>query len=188
MTTEPGQHAHGASAGGITPESIARYRAGAPEESAQFDFFVGSWEGEIRAATPDGGGEIALPARWQARWVHGRRMLVDDLTIFAPDGTEIAAWLNLRTFCPTTGAWEITGQRVLEPVAPTRTVGRLEGGEMHLRFETADGDDVLRHHVRFFEISNDGFEWVWSCCREGDAERWRRLAAFSARRVAESAA
>jgi len=173
----------------ITPESTARYVQGAPAESGQFEFFIGSWDCAVSIHGPSGEVSLELRGRWEARWTHERRLLVDDLSLFLPDGTEVLGWVNLRTFCQETGCWEISGQRALAPTAPTRTTGRWIDGQMHLSFQTMDPSGRLENRVRFHEISDDGWSWHWDCRAAGAAEEvaWCRLTTIQARRSCDSA-
>lgn len=173
----------------LSPESIARYLDGAPDESSQFDFFIGSWDCDVTLHTGDAGGRVQLGGRWDARWTHGRRLLVDDLSLFLPDGTEVVGWVNLRTYCAESGAWEITGQRALAPAAAVRTQGHWRDGMMHLAFETPDERGALANRVRFHEIREDGWDWQWEYrdAKVRDDAPWIPLATIHATRASHRA-
>lgn len=172
---------------GLEPESIAAYLAGAPPEMSQYAFFIGTWECELRvragsrARSGSAGEERRLRARWQAEWRHEGRILVDDLTVFAPNGHEILGWMNLRTFCAESGCWQISGHRALAASSGVVTRGHWRSGEMHLDFETDDAGQKVHNLVRFHEIRERSFEWVWEQRSEGASE-WTRFAALSAQR------
>jgi hypothetical protein len=167
----------------LGPESIARYLKGAPPEMSQYEFFVGDWDCELRVHPSDGGPVLTLRAEWSARWVHERRMLVDDLSVFLPNQQEVLAWLNLRTYSEETGCWEISGHRALAPASGAITHGHWREGEMHLDFETEhDGRRVL-HFVRFHAITPQSFEWEWRQRNESRAD-WSLFTSISAHRAA----
>ncbi len=169
------------SAATLDPESIGRYVQGPPPEMSQYAFFIGDWDCELRAHPPGGGKPLAFAATWTARWVHDGRMLLDDLTVFLPDGREALGWLNLRTWSPEEGCWHISSQRALAPSSGIVTRGFFRGGEMQLEFE-ADGDaGPLENLVRFHGITEKSFEWEWSS-RVAGTEPFRPFASLSARR------
>lgn len=169
----------------LSAESIARYVKGAPEESSQFDFFIGRWDCDVTLHAGSAATPAQLTGLWEARWTHERRLLVDDLSVFLPDGTEILGWVNLRTFCADSGCWEIMGQRALEAAAPVRTMGRWREGEMHLAFETPDAAGVLANRVRFHDITADSWRWLWMVRAASAAEEapWVPLATILAKRA-----
>jgi hypothetical protein len=167
----------------LDPESIARYLKGAPPETSQYEFFIGDWNCELRVHSSGDEPALKLRAEWSARWVHERRMLIDDLSVFLPNEEEVLGWLNLRTYSEETGCWEISGHRALAPTSGAITRGRWREGEMHLDFETQHGSNRMRHFVRFYEITPESFEWEWR--QQDESERaWKRFASISARRAA----
>lgn len=167
----------------LGPETIARYLKGAPPEMSQYEFFVGDWDCELRAHPPGDGPALRLRAEWSARWVHERRMLVDDISVFLPSGEEALGWMNLRTYSEETGCWEISGHRALAPASGAITHGRWREGEMHLDFETEHAGHRLRHFVRFHDITPESFEWEWRQ-QDGSGTDWSLFASISARRAA----
>ena len=167
---------------GLGPETIARYLQGPPLEMQQFAFFVGTWQCEVRVFPAEGGEPLALRGEWRAEWVHGGRMLADDLSVFLPNGDEVLGWMNLRTWCAETGCWAISAQRALAAATGTITHGHARDGEMHLSFGGSSDAGPTENLVRFHAITDDSFEWIWRTRVRGEAE-WRDFAAISARRA-----
>ena len=83
------------------------------EESLQFEFLIGEWRVDGRRYGPNG--EQQYAGRWQAQYLHGKRMVMDDFTVLAPSGQEVSAFITLRTFSPFTRRWEIAGMAALQP-------------------------------------------------------------------------
>ena len=167
---------------GLGLEDVARYLKGPPPEMAQYAFFVGAWNCTLHLPVPGAAEPLVLRAEWRARWVHAGRMLVDDLTVFLPDGREVLGWLNLRTFSEETGCWEISGQRALAPGSGVSTRGRWRDGEMHLDFATEREGRTVQHAVRFHEITEDSFAWEWTQRGPEDGD-WQPFASIAARRL-----
>lgn len=167
---------------GLSPDSIGRYLRGAPPEMSQYEFLIGDWDCELRVHPPGAAPPVILRGEWHAKWVHGRRMLVDDISIFLPSGEEALGWLNLRTYSEETGCWEISGHRALAPSSGAITHGHWRDGEMHLDFETQHAGRAMRNFVRFHEITPGSFEWEWKHQDEASTD-WKLFASISARRA-----
>lgn len=171
-----------ASNAGLGPETIVRYLQGAPPEMEQYAFFIGAWSCDVRAFPPDGSEPLALKGEWRAEWIHGGRMLYDDLSISLPSGEEIVGWVNLRTWSADSSCWVIGSQRALSPASGVITHGHWRDGEMQLEFTTEVDGAPLTHLVRFHAITPDSFEWVWQN-RTTSERPWNTFASISARRA-----
>lgn len=158
-----------------------RYTLGAPPESDQFDFFIGTWDCEMKAWIT-GADPVSLAARWDASWLQQRRMLMDELVVRLDNGDDIAAWVSLRTWCADTDSWQITSHQALAPCRPASTSGRWNDGEMTLTFSIeGDGGEPLDHEVMFHDIGPDSFEWQWN--QRVRCGTWRPFAQLSATRI-----
>lgn len=170
--------------GASAAELVARYLAGAPRESEQFDFLIGEWSATTTRFASDGSPVVSYEGHWTASWLAARRMLEDRFTALAPDGTEIGFFVTLRTYCESSARWEMTFLTALQPQPVTSFTGTRVGDEMHLlaKGQAADGSEVTAR-VRFFEIGPDSFRWEQRTSRD-DGASWRLESAIEARRIA----
>jgi hypothetical protein len=170
----------------MTPESVAAYVKGVPPQSAEFDFLLGEWDAETTRYNPDGTVAIRHRAEWRARHMHGGRILLDDYVAYLPDGTAIGSFATLRTFSEETNQWEMTFLVAHQRQLVGGFVGQRVGDEMHLR---ATGRDLegkaVSAKVRFFDITENGFEWEQELSVDGGAT-WTLDVTISAKRKSKT--
>jgi len=166
-----------------------RYANGPLASATEFDFLEGLWDCAISIEA--GEQPFELSARWSARFVQERRVMVDEIVGRLLDGREAFGWINLRTFAPETGWWEIVGLQALEASVPVRTIAWAEDGELHERFEVPSEQGPVPHRSRFHAIEPDAFRFEWRIGRPGQADAetpWRRFLSLRATRLSPDAA
>lgn len=165
----------------IPPEVLA-YLRGPTEDSLQFDFLIGEWHVEGRRYGPSG--EQPYSGSWRAQYLHGKRMVMDDFTVYGPGGQEVSGFVTLRTFSPISGRWEMAGMGALQPAVNGKWFGNLVDGEMHLEAEgTAPNGQLVRSRIRFHDIQQSSFRWENHMSFDGGAS-WVRVASLDATRIA----
>jgi hypothetical protein len=165
------------------PPEVTRYLKGAPPEGRQFDFLIGHWDVAATRYGSDGSIVLEYRASWNARHLNDGRMVMDDFKSRAPDGREISSYVTLRTYCETTGRWEMAGLAALQPAANAQWNGQFKDGEMQLEAKGAnpEGKTVLTR-IRFFDISQERFSWESRVSVDGGAT-WMRQASLIATRT-----
>jgi hypothetical protein len=169
------------------PPAITRYLEGPPPQSKEFSFLVGEWITKSRRHAPDGTTSPEIDGIWRAAYICGGRMLQDEYVLYLPDGREMASFVTLRTWCPDTQQWEMATLASHAPSGVTSFTGSLLGGEMHLQvaaFDPATRAPVMAR-VRFFNISDNHFEWEQLLSQDGGAT-WRRAVSIVATRKVEA--
>ena len=79
------------------PPDVERYVEGPVAENFQFDFLIGAWNVEGVRYAPSGEALVRYRATWRAEYVHGKRMVRDDFTVFLPTGQEASCFVTLRS-------------------------------------------------------------------------------------------
>jgi hypothetical protein len=164
------------------PPDIARYLAGATAESLQFDFLIGDWR--VEGARHDADGKILLTyvGSWSARYLHDRRMVMDDFAVCAPTGQEVSAFVTLRTYCDAAKRWEMAGLAAFQPAIGGTWFGHWVDGEMRLVAEAlGPNGKTIKNEIRFFAIQPDGFQWE-SRNSHDDGKTWSKVASLAATR------
>ena len=142
------------------PPEIARYLQGVSSESKQFDFLIGHWTVAASSFKEDGTVLRQYTARWDAQYLNGGRMVMDDFRACTPDGRDISSFVTLRTWCEATRRWELTGLSAFQPALQAKWHGQWQNGEMLL---DASGKDThgttVQTRIRFFDIERDRFAW-----------------------------
>jgi hypothetical protein len=163
------------------PPEVAAYLRGPTDESLQFDFLIGGWRVDGRRHGPDG--EMPYAGRWQAQYLHGKRMVMDDFTVLAPSDDEVSAFVTLRTFSPLTGRWEIAGMPAMQPGVNGKWFGHHVDGEMHLEAEVVGpGGHPMKSRIRFYAIEPQRFQWENHVSIDGGAT-WKKVASLVATRT-----
>jgi hypothetical protein len=164
------------------PPEVARYIKGATAESLQFGFLIGKWDAEGSRYDAEGKVQLKYAAKWNAEYLHDRRMIFDDFTIQAPSGQEVSSFVTLRTYCETTGRWEITGLAPLQPAMNAKWFGHWSDDEMLLSAQAVgpDGKTVL-NKIRFHDIQQARFSWE-SHNSYDDGKSWIRISSLVAHR------
>jgi hypothetical protein len=156
------------------PPEVARYLAGAPPESGQFDFLIGDWDVSAIRYKEDGSELLQYKARWNAVHLNEGRMVMDDFKALAPNGQPISSYVTLRTYSEASRRWEMTGLQALQPSAGAVWHGVWTDGEMLLDATGKDPSGILiKTKIRFFGISKSGFSWESSISRGEGKTGWR---------------
>jgi hypothetical protein len=164
------------------PPHMARFLAGAPKESDQFGFLIGSWFVQGIRYDASGNVQFRYRAHWRAEHLHDKRMVLDDFTFLSPAGEELSAFVTLRTYAPTTQRWEIAGLAALEPGLNGQWTGCAVGEEMHFTAEIRlSNGTVLHNRERFYNIEAESFRWE-SHNSHDDRASWTLTSALVANR------
>ena len=162
------------------PPEVLAYVQGPTGESLQFDFLIGEWRVEGRRFGP--AGEQPYTGFWRAQYLQGKRMVMDDFVVHGPSGQEVSGFVTLRTFCPTTGRWEMAGMPALQPAMNGKWFGNFVGGEMHLEAEVlGPNGQLVKSNIRFFAIEPNRFEWENKVSLDGGST-WLKTACLVASR------
>lgn len=165
------------------PPEIVRYLAGGSPESRQFDFLIGHWSVAARAFNEDGTVLRQYAAHWDAQSLNGGRMVMDDFRAQTPDGRDMSSFVTLRTWCESTGRWELTGLSAFQPAVQTRWHGQWHDGEMRLEASGKDPQGfAVDTRIRFFDIEPDRFAWESHLSWDG-GKTWVRTASLVASRL-----
>ena len=167
----------------IPPEVMA-YIAGANSEKfLEFNFLIGSWSVEGVRVLPDRE-SFGYRAKWNARYINDKRMVVDDFKILSPDGMEVSSYVTLRSYSPISKRWELSGLAALSPSLETHEwYGNVEGEDMllHAKGVTGDGKIIL-NQIRFFDITENQFKWVSNLSFD-NGESWFENGSLVATRI-----
>jgi len=169
------------------PPSVTRYLEGPPPQTREFAFLVGEWATKSRRYAPDGKTIAEIAGTWRAAYICGGRMLQDEYVLQLPDGREMASFVTLRSWCPDTQQWEMATLASHAPAGVTSFTGRLVGGEMHLQIAAIDPATraPVMARVRFFNISDNGFEWEQLLTHDGGVT-WTTAVSIVATRKLEA--
>ena len=115
------------------PPEVARYLKGPSPESKQFEFLIGDWDVAATRYKEDVSPLFQYKASWNAKYLSGGRMIVDDFKAHAPTGQAVSSYVALRTYSETTQRWERAGLSAL----PT-------GGECGMVWRTERRRDAVR--------------------------------------------
>ena len=166
------------------PPEVMRYLEGAVAENLQFDFLIGEWNVEGIRYAPSGEMLVKYGAKWRAQYLHEKRIVFDDFTVFLPSGQEASSFITLRSYCALTKRWEITGLGGLQPALNGEWFGHWRDGEMLLRAKALTSDQkVIHNQIRFFDIEANQFAWE-SHNSFDDGRNWTKNASLIASRVA----
>jgi len=164
------------------PPEVMRYIRGATVENLQFGFLIGEWDANGTRYDTEGKPQLKYTAKWRAEYLHDRRMVLDDFAIHAPSGQEVSSFVTLRTYCETTGRWEITGLAPLQPAMNAKWFGHWSDNEMLLSAEAAAPDGkIILNRIRFHDIQQDHFHWESRNSYDG-GKNWIRIASLVAHR------
>jgi len=169
---------------GLLPPEAALYLQGAQDESLQFGFLIGDWDVDVTRYKPDGAVQIQHKAKWNAKYLNEKRMVIDDFKACLPDGRDLSSIVTLRTYSKATQRWELTFLAALMPALPSEFNGVFRDGEMHLQATgKGPGGQPFNSRIRFFDIEKSAFQWEQSVSQDGGAN-WLRISSMSARRAA----
>ena len=165
------------------PPEVTRYLRGAGSENLQFDFLIGDWSVRAVRYKPDGSVLLEYNAKWSARYLNDKRMVMDDFKALSPAGDEISSFVTLRTYAEVTRRWEITGLAALQPAMNGEWFGEWKDGEMHMDASgKGPGGQIVRNQIRFFNIEKQSFSWESSMSFD-DGKTWVRSSSLIATRA-----
>jgi hypothetical protein len=122
-------------------------------------------------------------AKWSARYLNDRRMVMDDFKALSPPGDEISSFVTLRTYSEATRRWGITGLAALQPAMNGEWFGEWKDGEMHMdAIGKGPGGQIVRNRIRFFRIDKQSFSWE-STMSFDDGKTWVRSSSLIATRA-----
>ena len=127
---------------------FGRRHPDAPAELAQFDFMIGKFDcvDEIRQAD---GSRLRFPAIWGAHYFLNGFAVQDEY--WSPRFSTS----NIRVFDPDEGVWVITFFRM-----PGYQSGVWKGGLEGDRLVFRNGGRTSGPGLTFYDITEDGFEWM----------------------------
>lgn len=154
-----------------------------PPQMKEFDFFIGNWTAISKTLAPDGTVTAEHKGKWDVEHRNGGRIVFDECTRIAPDGTVTSCAITLRTFCPATDQWEMVFGFSLQPQIPQTFRGRFVDGEGHFdaALEIMPNASILAK-VRFYDIQKDSFEWSMHVSLN-KGENWFLAERISGKRV-----
>jgi len=165
------------------PPEVARYIKGSGLESKQFDFLIGDWDVDATRFKDDGTPLFKYMAAWNAMYLNGGRMVMDDFRALGPNGQPVSSFVTLRTYSEVTQRWELTGLQALQPAMQSEWHGVSKDGEMLLDATgKAPSGDLIKTRIRFFNISADAFSWESSMSLD-QGKSWKKTAELRAVRV-----
>ena len=158
------------------------YEGDVPDESSQYDFLIGEWDIELISYNEDGSKNSPLKGLWWAKYLHGKRVLFDDVVIFGESGKLLAGYPSLRTFSKKLGKWVSMHMAPLETQALCSNVGTWKNEEMHMRSvcRKTSGEIQGYSKIRFYDITEDSFLYTWH--ESKDNENWRLYVTFEGKR------
>ena len=167
----------------VDPAGVSAYRSGSPPEAQALDFLVGEWSASSTRYAPDGRAWVSYSGVWRARWLHDRRILLDEFTARLGDGSELSYMATLRTFSRATGRFEMTFLIAHQPQRVRSFSGVFADGELRLEAEgTTHADQPMLARVRFHSITRSSFEWESTASLDAGST-WHRDCTISATRA-----
>ena len=168
------------------PPAVARYLAGPPAASRQFDFLLGDWEVAGTRYQEDGSPLLQYKATWSAKALNEGRMILDDFQALAPTGQAVSSYVTLRTYCEVTKRWEMAGLSAHQPAISADWSGEWRDGEMLLEASGKDPEGrLVLTRIRFFDIATDSFQWDSRSSRDAGST-WVRTASLAASRASRA--
>jgi hypothetical protein len=161
----------------MSPE-VMRYLKGVTDESLQFDFLIGDWSVEGTRFGPTGEVAQKFGGKWHAEYLHDKRIVLDDFSVCLPTGQEISSFVTLRTYCTTTGRWEMAGLAAFQPAVNGKWYGNWSDGEM-LTYAEGVGPDgrAVKNEIRFYDIKRGSFKWE-SRISLDDGKSWIKISSL----------
>jgi len=135
----------------------------------ELDFFLGAWDLVSESLQRDGS-YSSQRARSDVYRILDGNMLQDDFRLLADDGSVVFRGTSLRGFLPREGHWSIKWIMVGEP-GMTDIRANWTGEELVMEGEGYDGMGEFLERARYFDISEDSYEFVLSRSYDG-GETW----------------
>lgn len=153
-----------------------------PPESSQYDFLIGEWDIKVVSYDKDGNASEPMKGIWWSKYLHGGRVLFDDVVLFDGEGKLHPGFPSLRTYSPKLGAWVSQHMAPLATQALCSNVGTWENGEMHINSKCLRTDGTVQHYsrIRFYNITDSYFDYTWEDSKDG--ENFRTYATFVGKR------
>jgi len=141
----------------------SNYVGEVPAESSQYDFFVGEWNVSVKVHNKAGKVVDSGNGVWWAKYLHGKRILFDDVVFFDVDNKISTGYPSLRTFSTKLGKWQSMHMAPLMTQAVCSNVGTWENNEMHIQSTCRKQDGTLQGYskVRFYNITEDSWDYTW---------------------------
>jgi hypothetical protein len=154
-----------------------------------FGQFVGSWDLDMLAYTPDGDSRRFI-GEWHFGWVLEGRAIQDVLIAkpASPDqddpaGPQGGIGSTLRVYDPRMDAWWVVWAGPVDGEFST-LLARPDGDRIVLEGQWSIGGDGQRFRWSFSKITSDRFEWQAHLSSDG-GQTWRLVEQMHARRRAD---
>ena len=141
---------------------FGRINPAAPPETKQFSFMIGEFDCSDEIINPGTGKWVKMPAIWNAKYFLNGHGIQDQY--WSP----AFATSNIRIFDAKNKKWKVTFFRMPGYSPSTAVDGEIEGGKLVMRTGTKENGGAFT----FFNISENGFEWVGENIREGKATKF----------------
>ena len=153
-----------------------------PAGSSEYDFFVGEWDVKAVTHKKDGTVDQELNGIWYAKYLHGKRVLFDDVVFFAEEGKLHPGYPSLRTYSEKTGKWNSMHMAPLAPQAMCTNIGEWKNNEMHIDSTCYKQDNTFQSYsrVRFYNITETSWDYTWEDSKDG--ENWTLYVTFQGTR------
>lgn len=149
----------------------------------QLDFFIGAWALESESLQADGS-YTSHRARSDVYYALDGFVIQDDFRVLDADGKAVFRGTSFRTYVPQTDTWAIKWVMAGEP-GTTDITARWTGEELLMEGEGSDGGGQFLERARYFDISEDSYEFELSRSYDG-GETWiENMNLIHAKRIAE---
>lgn len=153
-----------------------------PEGSSQYDFFIGEWDITVKEYNKEGELVDTAEGLWYAKYLHGGRVVFDDVVIFGEEGKMYPGFPSLRTYAPKIDKWISMHMAPLSDNASCRNLGTWANNEMNIdaTCKRPDGTVSAYSKVRFYNITEDSIDYTWHDSKDG--ENWWLYVTFEFKR------
>ncbi len=158
------------------------YTGKVPEESSQYDFFIGEWDVIVKEHDKDGKVIDSAEGVWWAKYMHGKRVLFDDVVFSDGNGKIQPGYPSLRTYSVKKGKWYSMHMAPLSSQAICSNIGTWKNGEMHIDAicKKSDGTVQAYSKVRFYNITDNSWDYTWEDSQ--DKKNWTMRYTFEGKR------
>lgn len=158
------------------------YVGNVPTESSQYDFLVGEWDVKVKVFKENGSVDSEMQGVWWAKYLHGKRVLMDDVVLFADDNKLHPGYPSLRTYSPKLGKWMSMHMAPLATQAMCRNIGEWKSGETHINSVCFKADNSVQGYsrIKFYNITAKTFDYTWE--ESKDNQNWRLYVTFEGKR------
>ena len=153
-----------------------------PAQSTQYDFLIGEWDVDVKAFKKDGSVESEMKGIWYAKYLHGKRVLFDDVVLFGENNKLHPGFPSLRTYSPKLGKWVSMHMAPLATQAMCRNIGEWKNNEMHINSVCYKANNEVQGYsrIRFYNITQDSFDYTWE--ESKDNKNWWLYVTFAGQR------